>query len=191
MRPRYISLLLFAFLITGLADGVEAGFAGLGASPLATLFGAPIVAVTEPLGIALGLAISCCINITMGAGLLALLAHEGMWGPSYWKYLFPGFVVETIPGLNSLPFWVAVVVLCIIEKTKEEPDTVLGQVARVASAAAAVSTNPATVGGAVKTLEAIKQIRQPQPAAQTPAEAPVPQRVGVDLKNVNAKPQAA
>lgn len=190
MKPQYIFLILFALFITGLADGIEAGLVGLGAAPAATIVGAVITPVTAPLGIILGLAVSWCINVTFGAGLLMLMAYYDMWGVSYWKYLFPGIGLEIIPGFDALPFWVAMVILCIIQQSKEEPGTVLGQVARVASAAASLE-NPATAAGAVKAFNAVRKIQQPQPLSAAEAEPVAQRQVGNELKNVQPLPKIA
>jgi hypothetical protein len=174
MKPQYVFLILFALFITGLSDGLEAALAALG-----------------PIGIVLGITVSWCINVTMGAGLIFLLIYNGMFYP---QYLYPGIAAGAVPGLDSLPFWVLVVVLCIIKKTGEEAPGVVGQVARVAGAAALVSSNPATVRGAVKTLKTLEQVRQPaqpQAAATLEREPQAQQRVGIDLKNVQAIPKTA
>ena len=183
MKLQYIFLIFFALFITGLADGVEVGMAGIGVAPsVIPVIGVVIAGVTEPIGILMGIAASWSINITMGAGLLMLLAYNGMFGPAYWRYITPGFIGETIPGINSLPFWVVIVILCIMKKTSEESEGVLDIVSRAASAAVLVESSPATSVGAVRTLASIRSIKEQ--ANTIPKEDTTPSRIPLTLSSV-------
>lgn len=144
------------------------------------VIGTAVAAVTGPLGIAVGLGISWCINITMGAGLVLLLLYEGMFYP---HYLFPGFIAEIIPGINDLPFWMLIVVLCIIKKTGEEAEGVLGTAARVAAGAALIASNPASVRGTAATLQSVRRIRQPESSLEETEEPQQQTRVPLNLKS--------
>lgn len=106
MKPLYIFLLLFAVLITGLADGLDVALSAI-----------------PGIGFILGLAISYCINITMGAGLLIALVSFDMYHPRISPF---GIVAGLIPGLNVLPFWVGLVVAGIVYKMNAEGENLGG-----------------------------------------------------------------
>jgi len=100
MKPLYIFLLCYAIFITGLADGISAALLPL-----------------PGIGIVLGLAITFCINATMGIGLLLALSLNGMYHPRISPF---GIIGGLIPGLNILPFWVGLVAAGIIYKMNAE-----------------------------------------------------------------------
>ena len=106
MKPLYIFLLLWAVFITGLADGLSWA----------------LIAIPG-LGFILGLAITFCINATMGIGLLFLLAANNMYHPRLSPFAIIGGL---IPGLNVLPFWVGLVIAGIVYKTNAEGENLGG-----------------------------------------------------------------
>jgi hypothetical protein len=114
--------------------------------------------VTEPIGLAIGFAVSICLSMTFGAGLIMLLLLNGMYYP---KFLLPGGIAELIPGFDLIPSWTAMTILCVLQKSKEESG-LLGGVASVAAAAA--SPTPASISNAVRTVDGIRG-----PEAQTHA----------------------
>jgi hypothetical protein len=76
-----------------------------------------LATVTMPVGIILGFAISVCLSLTLGAGLIMLLIIYGMFYP---KYLMPGGISELIPGFDLVPGWTALTILCVLRKVKDE-----------------------------------------------------------------------
>ena len=111
MKPQYIILLLSAAFITLLADGISVALA-------------PIPGV----GIILALAITFCINATMGAGIIIALGFFDMYHPRFSPF---GIIGGLIPGLNFLPFWVGLVAAGIIYKMNAEGED-LGGISKVA-----------------------------------------------------------
>ncbi len=134
--------IIFALFIDGLQAAVAWGLATIAAFPgtatgcavgaaaagkvgclvLGLLGSLPIIngtlaTVTIPIGIMLGLAISFCISATFGVALITLLAMDGMFYP---KYILGGSVTELVPGINSIPAWSAMTVLCLLKKKKAE-----------------------------------------------------------------------
>ncbi len=100
----------------------------LGSIPL--INGALAVA-TMPVGVILGFAISICVSMTFGAGLVMLLILTGMFYPKY----LSGGITELIPGVNCMPFWTALTLASVIRKYGDEkkklllPQSLLGQAA--------------------------------------------------------------
>lgn len=135
--------------------GGEIGCAILGF--VGGLFGTALdglAVVTEPVGIILGFVVTFCFSATLGVGLFTLLVLNGLYYP---KFMLPSAIAELIPGFNLLPGWTAMVILCLIQKSKEEG----GLVGSVASVAGAV-TNPSvnSVASAARTVDGI---RAPEP----------------------------
>lgn len=112
MKPLYIFLLMWAVFITGLADGISWALL-------------PI----PGLGIVLALAITFCINATMGMGLLFLLVSQGMYHPKFGPV---GTILGLVPPFNFLPVWVGLVGAGIVQDMSKEKGT-LGAVAGVAT----------------------------------------------------------
>ncbi|MBP7770508.1 MAG: hypothetical protein KA066_01190 [Candidatus Pacebacteria bacterium] len=110
-------LLLFALFIDGLQAMISLTLFGvLSGVSLIPFIGVAISATAGPIGVILGTVVSICISITMGGGLIAALALNGMFYPSK---LIPAFA-ELIPGLNNGPLWTVVVVRSMMQKYKEE-----------------------------------------------------------------------
>lgn len=140
-------LILFAILIDLLQAGVSAGLFFMGAFPgtvggatggcilgakFAGALGCSIggavagvagtalngaAAATLPFAIGLGFAVNFCVSITFGAVLMLWLWSMDM---SYKDIGLGGFLVEMIPGLDNIPGWTTMVILCIVRKTAEE-----------------------------------------------------------------------
>jgi hypothetical protein len=105
---------------------------------------------TIPLGMAIGFTIDVCLSLTLGSGLIFVLFMFGMFYP---KYVWSGSIAEFLPGFDILPGWTAMVVLSILEKSKEERG-VLGTVAGVATLAASPSgINIASTIGRAHTMK--------------------------------------
>lgn len=111
MRFLDVFLLLYAVFITGLADGIAGGLSAI-----------------PGIGMLLGMAIAFCINVTLGAGLLALLALNDMYHPRLSPF---GIVGGLLPGLDFLPFWVGLVAAGIIYRMNAEGKP-LAQMAKTA-----------------------------------------------------------
>ncbi len=130
---KYILPISFALFIDGLQAGISfalAGFMGtLGGAVGGALFCSKVLPVAlqggkltaacaavggvvgtagnvalVPVGIMVGAVINICLSLTMGSALIYLLVVILGWEPVQ-KYLMPGFVVDTIPGINNLPAW--------------------------------------------------------------------------------------
>ena len=127
-----------------------------------------IATVTEPIGIALSIAISFCLSATLGIFLVSLLAFNDMLYPKYLIFGGGGF----IPGLNLLPFWTTLAILCVLKKKSEEEQGVLSTAAGIVTSAASpqgvASAMLGTVAGGTATLTANNQPR----AASEPPERP-------------------
>jgi hypothetical protein len=150
MKPIYLFITFFSLFITFLADGIQMGIAGLGATPgVVPVIGTFIAGVTIPVGILFGLAIGTCINITMGAGFIILLLWNGL---AYPQYLLPGVVAEMIPGINDLPFWFGIALLCMLKQYSEENAGLLATTARVVANGAAAVESPV---GALKLARSV------------------------------------
>ncbi len=109
--------LLFALFIDGLQAMLSLALMGvLAGVSLIPFIGIAIGATAGPIGIVLGTAISICLSITMGGGLIAALAFNGMFYPSK---MLPAFA-ELVPGVSNAPVWTIVVVRCMMQKYKEE-----------------------------------------------------------------------
>ncbi len=110
--------------------------------------------VTEPIGLMMGFAISICLSMTLGAGLIMFLILNGMYYP---KIMLPGGVAELIPGFDLIPSWTAMTILCVLQKVKEEKaGSVVGAVASIATA----SPSPSSL---IQTARAVDGIRGPAP----------------------------
>ncbi len=152
MKPLYLIMLMYASFITGLSDGLAWAFTAI-----------------PGIGIVLAIAVSTCINITMGSGLLILLISNKMLHPKFGRF---GVVAGAIPPFNMLPIWIALVSAGIAQKMGEEK-TALGAIARIATA-----TNPTSLAnpvGAVKSAGAMVQAAQSAPQRSLPANDNQPQ----------------
>lgn len=95
---------------TGIISGIWNGIACAAGGGLA---GAGLSAFAIPIGAAVDVALS----ITIGGGIIALLAFEGMFYP---QIIIKGFLGEVTPFMNFLPFWSWMVWRCMREKNKED-----------------------------------------------------------------------
>ncbi|TSC68480.1 MAG: hypothetical protein G01um101456_635 [Parcubacteria group bacterium Gr01-1014_56] len=110
-------------LIPGTTGGCAVGayFAGeIGCAVLGVLGSFPVIngvlaTVTEPIGIALGFAISICISFTLGSMLVLFLQMFGMLDKKAAVLVYMG---EVLPGFSMLPAWTALVVYSAIKKNK-------------------------------------------------------------------------
>ncbi len=147
MKPLHVFLLLFAVFITALADGISFG-----------------LSILPGIGLIIGLALTFCINITMGSGLVLLLALNGMyhpkWGPA-------GLIGGLIPGLDFLPFWLGIVIAGIAQDMSKEKG-LIGAAAGMVVAGTSVASGNVTgaVKGVAKALPAVRQVT----AAEAPAD---------------------
>lgn len=178
------TMLIFVALLTDATQAfLTAGFLGLGGSASGATLGiaAP---VAMPLGIAMGFTTAVVTSFTFGSGLLLLLAYNGMF---YIPYGIGGSVAELIPGLDVIPGWTIMTILCIVKKSREEGG-VLGSVAgaalKVVAPEAAVAMNAASAVASAPQRTA--QAPQTQAPAPEPNEAPeTSSRVSSNLKNID------
>jgi hypothetical protein len=121
-------------VIQGIVDATKCGFAG-------AVLGAAVSAFGLPLGTALGFVFDILISLTLGSGLIMLLAFSGMFYP---KYIWSSGIFEMMPGFDALPGWTVMVVLCLIKKHGEEGKAgITTTAAKIISATGAASlTNP-------------------------------------------------
>ena len=177
MKPLYFLLLFYALFITGLADSLEVALFNIGLVPNAIpVVGSILAAATAPIGIGIGLTVSWCINITMGSGLMLLLLINRMyhpkWGPA-------GLIGAFIPGLDSLPFWVGIVIAGIVYDMSQEGGLV-GAAAGMVQAATTGTSGSVTgaLQGAKTIVTNARTASMPQAPAndnqQTPQERTQP-----------------
>jgi len=167
MKPLYIFLILYALFITGFGDAIELAF----------------TAIIPGAGLIIGMPLDVVINITMGAGLVLLLALNGMFHP---KFGPAGIIASAIPGIDSLPIWLGLVVMAILQKTAEEKTGVIGSVAKVAVATKNVSlSNPEAALKPVHTIQTTTSsvASDIRPATNQPASS----RPVRDLKSITLK----
>lgn len=133
-------------LIQGITNAVACGTAG-------GVFGAAISAFGMPIGVLLGFVFDICLSLTLGAGLIFLLALMGMFYP---KYVWSAGIFEVMPGFDVLPGWTVMVALCLIKKRGEEGKVgITTTAAKIVSVAGGASlTNPVT---AMRSVAAFKQ----------------------------------
>ena len=124
-----IILRAFAGFIDGLQFLFFAAFVALGAGAGSALCGGliptavcAVASAATGVGVAilafpLGVVLAYVLGIPMGAVLILVLAGGGMFYPSA---IVMGFLGETIPILNFLPFWSIMVHYCIKFKNEEE-----------------------------------------------------------------------
>lgn len=162
---RALPIVLFALFIDGLQATVSAGLVGVGAIAAAV----PVIGWgAGPIGIGVGMAINSAIGLTAGAGLLLLLLLNG----SFYPFLIASaFIGEVVPGINNLPFWTVITIMCLL-KSRSTEGGAIGAIAGVAVAAAS--------GGVTGALHAVKDAAQPQrpmpPAAPSPTLSEQPQQ---------------
>ncbi|HEV8666377.1 MAG TPA: hypothetical protein VN665_00830 [Candidatus Paceibacterota bacterium] len=151
-------------IIQGIADASKCVAAGGALGALASTFGIPF-------GSMLGLMLDICISLTLGSGLIFLLAISGMFYP---KYVWTGGIFEMMPGFDILPGWTVMVILCLLQKKKEEelligkastnlatmvaPDKALGTAFKGLKTVAQAKTNMVVSSGA-RTQDQYKQTR--------------------------------
>ena len=166
-------------IIQGIADAAKCGFAG-------GFFGAAISAFGMPIGVLLGFSFDVVISLTLGSGLIFLLALSGMFYP---KYAWSGGIFEVMPGFDALPGWTLMVILSILRKKKEE-----GLLVGNASINLANMVAPGTATGtAFKGLKTVARAKTSMAMAsgaasenmRTQARIDTRQRVNTELKNID------
>jgi hypothetical protein len=73
--------------------------------------------ITEPIGIAVGFAISICISFTLGSVLVLFLQLIGVLDK---KAALMAYIGEALPGFSMLPAWTALVIRCAMKDVKNE-----------------------------------------------------------------------
>ena len=110
-------------VIAGIITSAKCAVAGAGIGAVASAFGVPI-------GEGLSFIVDICLSLTLGSGLIMALIMCGMFYP---KYVWSGSIVEYLPFFDMIPGWTMMVILSIMEKSKEKGG-VLGTAAGVALA---------------------------------------------------------
>ncbi len=157
--------------VSALIAAGKCALAGGAAGALASTFGIP-------LGTALGFVLEIIVSLTFGAGLIFLLIINGM----YYSTRTPiGLIAELIPGLDILPGWTVMTILCVLKKRSEQGEKdILTTGVRLASAAAAVSfANPIL---AARSVQSIRNTRNTMRSDMRPSNG-TQQREPLNLKS--------
>lgn len=182
---RYGILLLLALVTDGLQALLSAGLAAvvtsISAIPVLGQAGAPVVV---PTGILISFATDVCISLTFGAGLLLLLAYNGMF---YYGPTLGSGVVELIPGIDVVPGWTLLAITCIVRKLGEEGK--LGGVGASVLKIAGSVTGIGALSAAAAAIPAQNQQTSTSPVGGTSTpQNTTPERQGrvaADLKNID------
>ncbi len=116
--------------------------------------------ITEPIGIAVGFAISICISFTLGSILVLFLQLIGVLDK---KAALMAYMGETLPGFSMLPAWTALVIRCGMKEVRGE---IMGTVLKTAIGVGGALVLPNTgVGNAMRegTLTNRRTIVEAQP----------------------------
>jgi hypothetical protein len=148
-------LIIAALFIDGLQGMMSIALAGISGSAGIALQAIPGVgtiagAAVVPIGIILGFIVNACISLTFGVGLIAALAFEGM---AYPGYLGSVLFAEVVPGLDNLPLWTGIVILCLMKKKSTEGG-MLGAAAALATAA--LKPSPGAIKTAAQSMDGIR-----------------------------------
>ena len=101
---------------------------------------------TEPIGIVLGVAITICINFTLGSMLILFLRLAHMFDG---KAAVGAMLGEGIPGISMLPLWSGLIIYCAYRQAKQEMlGQALGNTGSILGVSAIRAVNPA-VGAAL------------------------------------------
>lgn len=173
---------MLALFIDGIQALVSMALLGLGAGASGATLGvaAPIA---MPVGVGLGFVIDVCMSLTFGVGLLALLAYNHMF---YFNYVASGGISEILPGVNNIPAWTLMTVLCIVRKESEEGN--LGGIGAMAAKFAGSVTGigaAASIGNASNAVRATPQQSQAPQIAAASQEQKQGERVAPQLKNID------
>lgn len=151
----------------GALPGAAAGCALVGGAGAfgGSVTGAAAAPIILTSGIILGFVISICLSTTLGAALVTMLVLNGMYYP---KFMLPSGIAELIPGFDLIPTWTAMVILCLVQKSKEEAKASGSMLAPVAALA---SASPSFVQSSVQTLNSVEgaATRKPVDGIRAPA----------------------
>lgn len=103
-----------------IAGEIGCGFLGLVAGVAGSTVNGAAVA-TLPIAIGIGFAINFCLDITLGVVLIGFLMWLGMYHKGYG---IGGFIVELIPGLDNIPGWTFMTIMCVVDKTAREKNLI-------------------------------------------------------------------
>ncbi len=149
------------YIVAGKISCAVGGFV-LGIIGSFPIINGALATVTVPLGMAVAFTIDICLSLTLGSGLIMALIFCGMFHP---KYIWSGSIVEFLPCFDILPGWTAMVVLSIMETSKQKGGA-LGAAAGVALAAQSPSFKNATSAlSGVKNMQSDIQSSYVQKAA--------------------------
>ena len=92
-------------------------FIGLLEGAKCALYGGALGGVLSTFAIPIGAAVDVALSLTIGGGIILLLAFDGAFYPST---VIKGFLAEAAPFLNILPVWTGMVWRCIQRKKQDE-----------------------------------------------------------------------
>ncbi|HVV38790.1 MAG TPA: hypothetical protein VHD31_00495 [Candidatus Paceibacterota bacterium] len=178
----FMSVALFAVgALPGPIGGCFVGtqIAGdIGCKVLGAIGGLPFVngilaVATLPISMGMGIALGFCISATLGVFLIALMGFNGILYP---KYLIWGGG-ELIPGLNIIPFWTTLTILCVLKKNAEEGTGVLSIAGNLTTSATSPGATVATIAGGVNRGPSQDQSQQiSQQEQEGPVRVETPER---------------
>lgn len=125
-------------IISGITSFVSCAAAG-------GIVGAGVSAFATPIGVA----VDVMLSLTLGAGILVLLAFQGMFYPSI---IMRGFVAELMPFWNFLPMWTTTTWRCIKEKENREAAPESGVAGKALGAVAGMAALAVPGGSVARTM---------------------------------------
>ncbi len=185
---RYGILLMIAMFTDGLQAFASASIFGVAAGATASTLGAA-GPIALPAASSLSFVIDITSSLTFGIGLISLLAYNGMF---YFNYITGGAITEMMPGIDVLPAWTVMTILCIIRKESEKGN--LGSIGTVALKLAGGVTGIGAISAAASVVsQAPSRPEQPVQLATAPEEQKPRGRTVPELKTIDGvrPPQAA
>lgn len=122
-------------IITAVAAATKCAVGGAVAGALISTFGIP-------LGTVLGFVLEMVVSLTLGSALIVLMWFLGVYSRTSTTI---GWIVEMIPGLDIIPGWTFMVIMCILKK--EAKDGVLNLKGKNSAAKLANMVMPGTALG--------------------------------------------
>lgn len=124
------------FLNSSCKNGVVAPFVGAAAGAGISTFAIPI-----------GVAVNMVLSITVGGGIILLLAFRGMFYP---QIIIKKSLLKVAPFLNILPFWSLMVWQCFSEKKRQQGAASSGVVGKAFGLAAGAAAGAIPGGGLIR-----------------------------------------
>lgn len=144
-------------IISGVFDAAKcallSGFVGVGVSTFA---------------IPLGMAANVALSVTIGGGLVLLMAFNGIFYPSIMVRYFIG---EAVPFYNTLPLWSMMVWTSIKQKQQDEEAPARGGLGGLATGAIGMAVG-AIPGGSIVKGAATAALARTSSAPESPSGSP-------------------